>query len=182
MPAESNPFVAQSVESGHFVKIYTKYVENPEDIEGEPIEKIYISAQKPTANSNYDGPLKDHHKAEFPEAWARWQARENPEEVGTSLDFLPGIPKNVVEEYNNRGVFTIEAFAKLDAESLKGFPMGRKFHQAAEHYLDFTNPAAQKRLQEKMSEEVEEKVIAKLLDNPEAIKALAEKAGVELGK
>lgn len=165
-------------ENGHLVHIYQVTKEK----EGEEVVVDYIHADKPGSRSNYNGPMKVGHKERFPRAVEAWERNENVEIVGTPIDRLPGIPENIVAEYTSKELLTIEDLASLDDSDLSRFSLGRKYHEEAKRYLDFSDPEVRKREQEEMKEAMKAELLSEIMGSPDAIKTIADEMGLAVSK
>jgi len=165
-------------ENGHLVKIYqvTKEKDNEE------VVVDYIHAEKPSARSDYNGPMKAKHKESFPLTVEAWEKNLHVEDAGTPIDQLPNIPANIVAEYVSRELLTIEDLASLDDLDLAKFPLGRKYCEEAKRYLDFTNPETRKREAEVLKAEMKKELLAELMGNREAIESIADDMGLAVRK
>lgn len=183
MPAKKQ---IRHIENGQIITIYPKTVakefldDKANPAFGDSEEKVYIRFEKPQSKSLPDGPIKPHHKRNFPEAWAKYE-NQDFSTPGTLLAVLE-MPENVVEDYSRRGVTTVEDFVKLDPESLKGFPMGREYQKQAKAYLDVNNPEVQARKEQELADKIKKELFAEITQNPEVLKELAAEAGLETRK
>lgn len=82
------------------------------------------------------GPVNEQHKERFPEEWARYQAGEQAEQIGTPLEQWPEVTPSQIAMLKNLNVFTVENAASLSDENVKNLgPGGYKLRDNAKRYL-----------------------------------------------
>jgi len=104
----------------------------------EPVMKtvIYIKAGLPQANSCFEGPIKQHHKENFPRTWEAFQQGKDRSDVdGTPLAEIPGITSSIISEYEKLGISSIEQLVDVDDNAIANFPHGLKMRERAKNTL-----------------------------------------------
>lgn len=112
---------------------------------GRPIyeNQVVLKVRHPGERDETAVAMKEHHKYEFPKAWAAFEAGQQPEAQGTPLAILFPQDPSIVQHMRACHVFTVEQLATLTAEGQRRIGMGVQGYVAqAQKFLDAAERAA----------------------------------------
>lgn len=129
-------------EAREIVRFYMRTVQDKTATEqaGCPKHKSveYVEIRIPGDNRQVvDRPVRDSDKAQYRDAYMRFQAGEKEQVVGTALEDWPPIAKHVVEDLRALRIRTVEQLAAVSDGQLHALGMGgRALRDQAKAYLE----------------------------------------------
>jgi hypothetical protein len=112
---------------------------------GRPIyeNQVVLYVRHPGERDETAVAMKEHHKFEFPRAWAAFEAGQQPEAEGTPLSVLFPNDPAIVQHLRGCHIFTAEQLAGLTAEGKRRVGMGVEgYVSQAQKFLDAAEKAA----------------------------------------
>jgi hypothetical protein len=113
--------------------------------EGRPVyeKQIVLFVRHPGEKDETAVAAQEHHKYEFPRAWAAFEAGQAVDPDGTPLAVLFPADPHIVAHLRAIHIFTVEMLAGVGEEGMRRIGMGaRDYHNRAVKFLEQAEKAA----------------------------------------
>jgi len=133
--------MVQFATSNAYVEFYSRAEHNPEksEREGRPVYDAvdFVKVIHPGERDVIERAVKEEDRLRWPQAWMRYQARQEQAPEGTPIEHL--FPQNpeIVATLRHLKFHTVEMLASASDAGLQGIGMGgRQWHEKAKRFLD----------------------------------------------